>query len=282
MTNSPEEPRSFASRGAALLLLVLAVGAGMYLLGRHSHSAPVPAKEGQTAQTSQAVQPSQTAPNSAASPAGSPAVAAASPGGTGGRRLAPHDTFYLLEYASVKTPTGVEGFEPGQEVHLVEVRHASRTLVVANDRAQVEVGPEKLTNDLDIAALVRQKDLANQAKIAAYVQAEQKAYDDSKRESAIKAEQALDKIDQQKQQQAATAANNVRQSASATGVNTGSKLDEPAVQVGGTSGYGSSGSSYYGSPYSYFGGSVGTTTSAPAYTGGGAASRGANPATIGH
>lgn len=258
MVNSPEAPVSPASRVSLLpwLLLILAVGAGMYFLGRRSHGT-----------ASGTNHPGQDKPLAAAPGTGVPAQGA--PGENGGRHFAPHDTFYLLQYVSAKTATGVMGFEPGQEVHLVEVHQPTQTLVVSDGEAQVEVGPDKLTNDMDVAAMVRQKDESNQAKITAYVQSEQKAYEDSKRDAAVKTEQALDKIDQKKeqveqQQTAAMAANNAKNADKPSGspsVGSGdTKLDEPPVEVGGSSGYGYAGSSYYGSPYSYFTGASGVTT----------------------
>ena len=84
-----------------------------------------------------------------------------------GRHLAPHDTFYMVTYVAVKTDTGVEGFDPGQEVHLVEVHRPTHTLVVSDAHAQVEVSPDQLTNDMNIAAMARQKDQVNQAQITA-------------------------------------------------------------------------------------------------------------------
>ena len=101
-----------------------------------------------------------------------------------GHHLAPHGTLYLLEYVSVKTDKGVEGFAPGQEVHVVEVHRPTHTLVVSDGRAQVEVSPSKAHHDMDIAAMVRRKDQANQARIAAYVQKEQDAYNKFEKEAA--------------------------------------------------------------------------------------------------
>ena len=60
-----------------------------------------------------------------------------------GRHLAPHGTLYLFEYVSVKTDKGVEGFEPGQEVHVVEAHRATHTLVVSDGRAQIEISPDQ-------------------------------------------------------------------------------------------------------------------------------------------
>lgn len=258
MSIPPEDsPRSLVPRGGTLLLLILAAGAGLSFLGYHrSHAEP------------------QTA--------GSPVGAATS---QEGRHLAPHDTFYLLQYVSAKTPTGVIGFEPGQQVRLVEVRRPTRTLVVGDGQAQVEVGPELLTNDMDIAALVRQKDQANQTKIAAYVQAEQKAYDNAQRAAAVDTAKDIEKINKQERDSSTVNADN-------------SKLSQPPVEVGGGggsgyggngngNGYGNVGSGYYGSPYSYFSGSTATgsstttnaTTAAPAT---GTARGATNPAATGH
>lgn len=260
METPPENSGSRSSFGLIGLLLVLAVGAGMYFLGRRSHS------------------------NAPATPSGgAPAAASAEATPSGEHHFAPRGTFYLLQYVSVKTPNGVTGFEPGQEVHFVSANQASQTLVVTDGKTQVEVGPDKLTNDLDIAAMVRQKDQSNQNKIAAYVQKEQKAYDDSKRAAAIKTEQALDKIDQQKHEEAVASASNTRQNPAALGPNA---LDQPAVPVDGGAGYGYGGygGSAYGSPYSYFGNAgvaTGGTASAPANAGGGAAGGASRPANVG-
>lgn len=248
MINPPEPSRSFAPRGGALLMLVIAVGAGMYFLGHRSRASAQ--GEGQTAQ----------AALGGDAPAAGTSVGAVT--SKSGRHLAPHDTFYLLQYVSAKTPTGVIGFEPGQTVHLVEVHRPTQTLVVADGEAQVEVGPDKLTNDMDVAALVRQKDQANQAKVAAYVQAEQKAYDEAKRSAAIATEKDMAKVN--KEERDASVVNGAD-----------SKLNQPATTVDGGSGYGGyygNGGYGYGSPYSYFSG-AGTAVSG--------ARGSANPATVG-
>ncbi len=244
-TPPPEDSRSFAPRGGVLLVLILAVGAGMYFLGHRSRA-------------------------SAQGTPGDAAPAAGASTSQSGRHLAPHDTFYLLQYVSAKTPTGVIGFEPGQSVHLVEVHRPTQTLVVADGEAQVEVSPDKLTNDMDIAALVRQKDQANQAKIAAYVQAEQNAYADATRSAAIATDKDMAKVNKEERDASVVNGND-------------SKLNQPAAEVAGSSGYGGygyAGSASYGSPYSYFSGTSATTTNASAPA---AATRGtSSAATVGH
>ena len=160
-----------------------------------------------------------------------------------GRHFAPHDTFYLLSYVSVKTDKGVEGFEPGQEVHLVEVRRDAHTLVVSNGRAQVEVPPSKLTNDLDIAALVRRKDEANQAQVAAYAAAEEAAYAKAQRDAA----DATAKDLEHRQQKQADDARMAEERAQAS--------QQPTVAASAPvsgNGYYDNGGYGYGNPYSYF------------------------------
>lgn len=188
-----------------------------------------------------------------------------------GRHVAPHGTFYLLEYVSAETDKGVEGFEPGQEVHFVEAHRATHTLVVSDGRAQVEVSPSKLTNDMDIASMVRQKDQANQSKIAAYVQSEEAAYAKAEKEAAEASAKELDKHRQQ--EVAESAVSNQLQNAQPT-----QTVQQADASVS-TNGYGyyNEGNYGYGSPYSYFGNGNNTVVvSAPAGTG----SAPAAPATV--
>jgi hypothetical protein len=160
-----------------------------------------------------------------------------------GRHLAPRGTFYLLTYVSATTDKGVEGFDPGQEVHLVAVHRPTHTLVVTDGHAQVEVPPSKLTNDLDIAALVRQKDKAKQARITAYIQSEQAAYD--KAEQAAADATAKD-LEQREQAETAAAA---RAAAEQT---TAEQTPQPIAATVAPNGYYDEGGYGYGSPYSYF------------------------------
>ena len=166
-----------------------------------------------------------------------------------GRHLAPHGTFYLLDYVSATTDKGVEGFEPGQEVHFVEARRATHTLVVSDGRAQVEVSPTKLTNDMDIASMVRQKDQASQTQIAAYVQSEQAAYAKAEKEAG---EATAKDLEHHRQEEVADSAvaNRLQTAQPAQPVD--------ATVSGGGYGYYNQGGSGYGSPYSYFGDGGGT------------------------
>lgn len=196
------------------------------------------------------------------------------------RHLAPHDTFYLLSYVAVKTDTGVNGFDPGQEVRLVEVHRDTHTLVVTDGHAQVEVQPSQLTNDMDLAAMVRRKDQANQARIVAYQQAEQAAYAKFERTAADAT--AKDLADRRKAQQEQAEAIRAQEQTPVAQIAT------PANTVGdGFNGYYGYGGYGYGSPYSYFS-APSTVISSPRGNGTGAAAgaassagRGANPATVG-
>ena len=161
-----------------------------------------------------------------------------------GRHLAPHDTFYTMEYVSVRTDKGVEGFPPGTEVHLVSVDREARTLTVSNGRANIELPPGKLTNDLDIAAAVRAQDAANQERVARYQQAEAAAYQKYQNDVAEytakdleKRQQAIREANEQRAEQAANSASN-----QTTTVDT---------NAGYNGNYYNQGSYGYGSPYGY-------------------------------
>ena len=168
-----------------------------------------------------------------------------------GRHLAPHGTLYLLEYVSVKTDKGVEGFEPGQEVHVVAAHRATHTLVVSDGRAQIEISPDKLTNDMDIAAMVRRKDQTNQASIAAYVQKEQDDYNKFEKQAAEATAKDVERADKQQAASSTIVDNSIN--ATQTAQPAATTADGSAYNnYYGSNGYG------YGNSYSYFdgGGSV--------------------------
>ena len=174
------------------------------------------------------------------------------------RHLAPHDTFYTLGYDSARTDKGVEGFPPGTEVHLVSVNREAHTLTVTDGHANVELAPEKLTNDLDIAAMVKAKDDASQAQIVAYQQQEAKQFQEYEKQVAEYTSKDLENREktiqaQNAAQSDATAANNEAQPVSSSYNN----------------GYYNEGGYGYGSPYGYFAGLTPTNAS-----GGG---KGSNP-----
>ena len=160
------------------------------------------------------------------------------------RHLAPRDTFYTMDYASARTDKGVEGFPPGTEVHLVAVNREAHTLTVTDGRANVELPPDKLTNDIDLGAMLRANDAASQESIARYQQAELASYQKYQQEVAEytakdleKREQAIQKSNEQAQEQAATSHTS----------------DQPSTLASSFSnGYYNQGGNGYGNPYSYF------------------------------
>ena len=188
-----------------------------------------------------------------------------------GRHLAPRGTLYLLSYVAVKTDKGVEGFDPGQEVHVVEVHRPTQTLLVTDGHAQVEVSPSKLTNDLDLAAMVRSKDEAKQAQVASYIQAEQTAYNKYEREAADATAKDLERTREVQQAQAAEVRREEQTPVAQTAQPVYSSVNEGGYY--GDGGYG------YGSPYSYFVNGAGTAAN-QATTAAAPAAHAANPATV--
>ena len=229
MILSPSRSGAFA--------LVSAVGCGLLLGGPSATFLNrAAAQSGDAAPTVATAQPAGPSPTPAAD-------AETARTDTQGRHLAPHGTLYLLSYVSVTTDTGVDGFVPGQEVHVVSADRAKHILTITDGKTQVEVPPSKLTNDIDIAAMVRQQDQTKQAQVAAYVQTEQVAFAKHEREEA-EAEAKNDENQKLAAQQAADArlaAQNAPQPVDAS--------------PGNGAGYYDSGGYGYGNPYSYFLGS---------------------------
>ena len=136
--------------------------------------------------------------------------------------LAPHGTFFLVQYVSTTTPNGVVGFTPGQQVQFVSADKARGTLLVTDGEHQVAVKPEQLTNDKDVAALAMKQDQQSQSQVAAAL--------DKQRKQAAKTQQQAD----------VNAARDLTKSRSRTGSQLGgTALDRPAKQTGN------------GNPYSY-------------------------------
>ena len=57
------------------------------------------------------------------------------------------------------------GFEPGQTVRFVSANADKGTLLVTDGTYDVEVRPEQLTNDLDVANIARRRDQASQQQL---------------------------------------------------------------------------------------------------------------------
>ncbi len=160
------------------------------------------------------------------------------------RHMAPHDTFYTMDYVSARTDKGVDGFPPGTEVKLVSVNREAHTLTVTDGHANIELPPDKLTNDMDIAAMVRAQDAASQERIARYQQAQAEAYQKYQKEVSDYTAKDLEKreeaIQQANEQRAEQVAENHTTQESA------------AISSSYNNGYYNQGGYGYGSPYSYF------------------------------
>jgi hypothetical protein len=90
-------------------------------------------------------------------------------------RLAPEGTFYLMERVVVKSDSGVSGFAPGTRVKLVEDR-GDKLFVTNDDNVKFEAPSDKVTNDLDLAALVARRDAQSQQTVAQYMKEQMDAY----------------------------------------------------------------------------------------------------------
>jgi hypothetical protein len=74
---------------------------------------------------------------------------------------------YPIEYVSSTTKDGVIGFLPGRPLRVVEDK--GDTIVVSDGKKKGEVSADKLTNDLDIAALAAQQDAEGQQVLTDYL-----------------------------------------------------------------------------------------------------------------
>jgi hypothetical protein len=82
-------------------------------------------------------------------------------------RLAAPGVLYPIEYVSSKTNSGVIAFLPGRPLRVVEDR--GDTIVVSDGKTKGEVPADKLTNDLDIAALAAHQDAVGQQRLDGYL-----------------------------------------------------------------------------------------------------------------
>ncbi len=82
----------------------------------------------------------------------------------------------MIEYVSAPTPQGVMGFEPGSLVHFVKADEANEKLTVTDGKYEVVVDPSQLTNDIDVADLVRRRDQDSQRQVMIAQEAAFKEY----------------------------------------------------------------------------------------------------------
>ena len=90
-------------------------------------------------------------------------------------RLAPEGTFYLMERVVVKSDSGVTGFAPGTRVKLIEDR-GDKLFVTNDDNIKFEAPSDKVTNDLDLAALAARQDAQSQQALAQDMKEQMDAY----------------------------------------------------------------------------------------------------------
>ena len=90
-------------------------------------------------------------------------------------RLAPEGTLYLMERVVVKSDSGVSGFAPGTRVKLIEDR-GEKLFVKNDDNIKFEAPSDKVTNDLDLAALVARQDAQSQQALAQDMKERMDAY----------------------------------------------------------------------------------------------------------
>lgn len=102
------------------------------------------------------------------------------------RRLAPPGTFFLTHYVSAKTPTGVVGLVPGQEVKLVYGKTSvPGSRLVTDGSHQFEVQVSFLTDEIDVASNLRTSDRERQKSAAATLAAEKLAVERAKRKREV-------------------------------------------------------------------------------------------------
>jgi|ERR1051325_3475913 hypothetical protein len=102
------------------------------------------------------------------------AAPAQTPGEVERRRVAPEGVAYLVERVAITTNAGVTGFPPGTRVKIL-ADHGEKILVSTED-TQFEVAGDKLTNDLDLAALVSRQDAESQEALARAMDERMAAY----------------------------------------------------------------------------------------------------------
>jgi hypothetical protein len=87
------------------------------------------------------------------------------------RRLAPPGVLYVIQYASVRTASGVVGFVPGARVRLVKDK--GDTITVSDGTLKADVPVDNLTNDLDLAALAARRDAQSQDMLTKFLTGQQ-------------------------------------------------------------------------------------------------------------
>jgi hypothetical protein len=87
------------------------------------------------------------------------------------KHIAPKGPYYLLQAVSITTDSGITGISIGTKVTVVNDK--AKTWRVTDGQNKFDVEPSHLTNDLDVAAAVIQKDADAQAALQAGVHSQQ-------------------------------------------------------------------------------------------------------------
>ncbi len=101
------------------------------------------------------------------------------------RHLTPEGAFALVDYVSVHTKTGVIGLEPGQIVKFVSANKTTGTLRVTDGTYQVDVKPDQITNDLDLARIAQRRDQESQQQLHTMLAYERDADTQARRDADI-------------------------------------------------------------------------------------------------
>jgi hypothetical protein len=104
------------------------------------------------------------------------AATAVAPKPTPVRHLAPEGTYYLLQYVSITTPSGIVGLPPGTKITALARDETSFKVSDADDHAFL-VAQSQITNDLDLAAAVARRDAAVQWRIQNQIASEARKYE---------------------------------------------------------------------------------------------------------
>jgi hypothetical protein len=106
----------------------------------------------------------------------STASAAVAPKPTPVRHLAPEGTYYLLQFVSITTPSGIVGLPPGTKITALARDETSFKVSDADDHAFL-VAQSQITNDLDLAAAAARRDAAVQCRIQNQIASEARKYE---------------------------------------------------------------------------------------------------------
>ena len=105
------------------------------------------------------------------------AATAMAPKPTPIRHLAPEGTYFLLQFVSITTPSGVVGLPPGTKITALAKDETSFKVSDADDHAFLVTQPQ-ITNDLDLAAAAARRDAAIQWRIQDQIATEARKYEE--------------------------------------------------------------------------------------------------------